>query len=218
MSVTCYGSMEEDSDRGGEEEPMGDSAPEAGDSNGEEPPSKAAGIEPAGVLGVNISGDDGQEPSKQTTTETPTEEPPTRPKSGHDDDQGLSTQAAEASAAEEITTHEPATPMLGWGGANLREDRDNWDGVGRPGWGGEGGVSPPGWAGVLVPEPTGDIGTDPGVPEPEGYTGYLLPPTYPDGWLESQCVHDRGDLFCLLKVTYLGGKCTLSPHGQAGRS
>ena len=117
--------MEEDSDRGGEEEPMGDSGPDAGGSIGEEPLSETAGIEPAGVPGDNISGDDGQEPSNQTTTDTPAGEVPGRPDSGHDDGQGPSTQATEASAAEETTTYEPAAPMLGWGGANLREDRDN---------------------------------------------------------------------------------------------
>ena len=63
MSVTCCGSMGEDSGRDGEEEPMGDSAPEAGKSNGEEPPSEAAGIEATVAPGANISGVDGQEPS-----------------------------------------------------------------------------------------------------------------------------------------------------------
>ena len=104
---------------------MEDSAPEAGESNGEEPPSEAAGIEAAVAPGASISGDDGQEPSNQTTTETPAGEVSARPGSGHNNDQGPSTQAVEASAAEETTTHEPATPMLGWGGANPPEDRDN---------------------------------------------------------------------------------------------
>ena len=53
---------------------MGSSAPEAGESNGEEPPSEAAGIEAAVAPGANISGDNGQEQSNQTTTETPTGE------------------------------------------------------------------------------------------------------------------------------------------------
>ena len=39
--------------------------------------------------------------------------------------------------------------MLGWAGANLRNDQDNWDGVVRPGWEGGGGVPPPEWARAL---------------------------------------------------------------------
>ena len=162
--------MEEDIDQDEDEGLMWHSAPEAGDSNGKEPPSQATGMEPAEVPGTNIGGDDGQEPSNQTTTETPAEEVPAKPGGGHDDDQEPSILSAEAGATEGTTTHESATPMLGWGGANLREDRDNWGGVVRPGWGGGGGVPPTGWAQALPPVPAGDAGADHAVSEPEGYT------------------------------------------------
>ena len=88
VSTKCCGSIEEDSDQGEEEEELtGHSAPEAGDSNHEELPSQAAGMEPTGVPGANVDGDDGQEPSNHTTTETPAEEILAKSDGGHDDDQ-----------------------------------------------------------------------------------------------------------------------------------
>ena len=79
MSDTCCGSMGEDSDQEEEEEEeelMGHPAPEAGDSDGEEPPIQATEVEPTGVPGANVDGDDGQESSNQTTAGTSAEEVP----------------------------------------------------------------------------------------------------------------------------------------------
>ena len=120
MSIACCWTVDQDSDQDEDEEPAGQTSPEA------------------------IGG-------------------------GHNDDREPSIQSTEDGAAEGTSTDEPTTPMLGWGGANPREDRDNWGGAMRPAsrWGV--GVPPAGWAGALQPSAH------------EGYTGCPPPSPHPDG-------------------------------------
>ena len=67
---------------------------------------------------------------------------------GRDDDREPSIQSTEAGATEETSTDQLTTPMVGWCGANAREDRDGWSGTTRPDsrWGV--GAPPAGWAGT----------------------------------------------------------------------